>query len=232
MRNFLHKILNRIIDYAFSRNASKNLTNIKVELQRMALISTSNYVLKNMKNISSVDSKYKVLEIAAINSKIDGLILEFGTYKADTLNFISKIFSENHVYGFDSFEGLPEFWRDGFDKGVFGIKNLPKVNNNCTLIEGWFDKTLPEFLLKINGGIKLLHVDCDLYSSTKTIFNLLKSRIVVGTVILFYEYFNYNGWEKGEYLAFQEYVKENQIKYEYLTYNHLHEQVALVITKA
>jgi hypothetical protein len=76
-----------------------------------------------------------------------------------------------------------------------------------------------------------LHIDCDLYSSTKTIFNLLKGRIVSGTVIVFDEYFNYDGWEKGEYLAFQKYVKENQIKYEYLTYNHLHEQVAVIILK-
>ena len=198
----------------------------------MALISSSNYVANNMKNISSVDSKYKVLNIAAKNTKIDGLILEFGVYKADTLNFISKLFEQKQVYGFDSFQGLPEFWRDGFDSRSFAITTLPKVNNNVSLIEGWFDKTIPQFLKSIGGGdIMFLHVDCDLYSSTKTIFNLLKGRIVEGTVIVFDEYFNYDGWEKGEYLAFQEYVKENQIKYEYLTYNHLHEQVAVIILK-
>ena len=68
-----------------------------------------------MGNIPSFDSKYKVLEFAAKNCKIDGLFLEFGVYKADSLNFISKLFEQNQVYGFDSFQGLPEFWRDGFD---------------------------------------------------------------------------------------------------------------------
>ena len=232
IKYFILSYLNRFIDYAYSRNASKNRTNIKEQLQRMALISTSNYVANNMKNISSVDSKYKVLNIAAKNTKIDGLIMEFGVYKADTLNFISKLFEQKQVYGFDSFQGLPEFWRDGFDSRSFTITTLPKVNNNVSLIEGWFDKTIPQFLKSIGEGeIMFLHIDCDLYSSTKTIFNLLKGRIVVGTVIVFDEYFNYDGWEKGEYLAFQEYVKENQIKYEYLTYNHLHEQVAVIILK-
>lgn len=118
----------------------------------MALISSSNYVANNMKNISSVDSKYKVLNIAAKNTKIDGLILEFGVYKADTLNFISKLFEQKQVYGFDSFQGLPEFWRDGFDSRSFAITTLPKVNNNVSLIEGWFDKTIPQFLKSIGGG--------------------------------------------------------------------------------
>ena len=152
IKKFLLSRLNKFIDFAYSRNASKNLTNIKEQLQRMALISSSNYVANNMKNISSVDSKYKVLNIAAKNTKIDGLILEFGVYKADTLNFISKLFEQKQVYGFDSFQGLPEFWRDGFDSRSFAITTLPKVNNNVSLIEGWFDKTIPQFLKSIGGG--------------------------------------------------------------------------------
>lgn len=69
-----------------------NLNYIKEQLKRLVLISSSNYVANNMKNISSVDSKYKVLNIADKNTIIDGLIIEFGVYKADTLNFNSKLF--------------------------------------------------------------------------------------------------------------------------------------------
>ena len=112
IKKFLLSHLNKFIDFAYSRNVHKNLTNIKEQLQRMALISSSNYVANNMKNISSVDSKYNVLNIADKNTIIDGLIIEFGVYKADTLNFNSKLFEQRQVYGFDSFQGLPEFWRD------------------------------------------------------------------------------------------------------------------------
>lgn len=73
------------------------------------------------------------------------MIIEFGVYKADTLNFNSKLFEQRQVYGFDSFQGLPEFWRDGFDKRRFEITTIPKVYNNVSLIEGWFDETTPHF---------------------------------------------------------------------------------------
>ena len=31
------------------------------------------------------------------------------------------------MYGFDSFVGLPEDWREGFSKGMFKVKKLPKI---------------------------------------------------------------------------------------------------------
>ncbi len=206
--------------------------NIKLELANRALKSTVDYVEKNMRDVMSVDSKYKVHDIAIKNVSISsGIVLEFGVYKADTLNYIAKQLSKYDVYGFDSFEGLPEFWRDGFDKGAFALENLPRVEKNVKLIKGWFDKTLPTFIQKEKRDIAYLHVDCDLYSSTKTIFEALGNQIVTGTVIVFDEYFNYPGWENGEYKAFQEFIILTAKEYKYLTYNHLHEQVAVIITK-
>jgi hypothetical protein len=54
--------------------------------------------------------------------------------------------------------------------------------------------------------IALLHIDCDLYSSTKTIFELLSDRIVPGTVIVFDELVNYPAFKKHEVLAFYEFL--------------------------
>ena len=61
--------------------------------------------------------------------------------------------------------------------------------------------------------VAFIHVDCDLYSSTKTIFSLLSDRIVPGTIILFDEYFNYPNWQQHEYKALQEFVDTKNIKY-------------------
>ena len=206
--------------------------NIKLELANRALRSTANYVEKNMRDTMSVDSKYKVHDIAISNVTINnGVVLEFGVYKGDTLNYIAKQLSKYDIYGFDSFEGLPEFWRDGFDKGAFAVDNLPQVEKNIKLIKGWFDKTLPTFIQTEKREIAYLHVDCDLYSSTKTIFEALGNQIVTGTVIVFDEYFNFSGWENDEYKAFQEFIKLTGKEYKYLTFNHLHEQVAVIITK-
>lgn len=61
-----------------------------------------------------------------------------------------------------------------------------------------------------------MHIDCDLYNSTKTIFDNLAPRIKSGTIIVFDEYFNYPNWQQHEYKAFQEFVEDNNIKYEYI----------------
>ena len=41
----------------------------------------------------------------------------------------------------------------------------------------------------------------------------------MGTVIIFNEYFNYPNWRNHEYKAFQEFVKENNVKYDYICFS-------------
>ena len=128
----------------------------------------------------------------------DTLWLEFGVATGRTINYFSK-FTGDKVYGFDSFEGLPEKWRDGFDKGAFSRNgDFPEVNANVVLIKGWFSDTLVPFLEENKGKkISFLHIDCDLYSSTKFIFNAVKDYLADDCVILFDELVNYPGY-KGE----------------------------------
>jgi hypothetical protein len=106
---------------------------------------------------------------------------------------------------------------------------LPKVPANVTLHKGRFDESLPEWIEQHRGPFAFMHIDYDLFSSTKTIFDLLSDRIVRGTVILFDEYFNYPNWENGEYLAFQQFSTNYQRAYRYLGY--ARQQVAVVIKR-
>jgi hypothetical protein len=102
---------------------------------------------------------------------------------------------------------------------------------NVDLIVGWFDQQLPHFLLEHpREPVSFLHIDCDLYSSTKTVFSLLADRIVPGTIIVFDEYFNYPGWRVHEFLAFQEFVSARGVHYEYVGLVPCDQQVALRIT--
>jgi hypothetical protein len=55
------------------------------------------------------------------------------------------------VHGFDSFRGLPEDWagRDGMKKGTFDVNGRkPTVPDNVVLHPGWFNETLPKFILE------------------------------------------------------------------------------------
>lgn len=151
---------------------------------------------------------------------IDGLVLEFGVYSGKSINLISQRLPEREIFGFDSFEGLPEEWPGRHVKqGHFKRNALPEVGGNVSLIQGWFDDTLPAFVGK-NGGspVSFLHVDCDLYSSTKTVFDNLKEQIVPGTMIVFDEYMNYTTWKHHEHKAFMEFCESENAEFTYLAF--------------
>ena len=199
-------------------------------MKYLASLDSARYIIEKMPKAIILNSAFEVLTNALKNIVIEnGLYLEFGVYSGRSINHISSIMKDSIVYGFDSFEGLPEDWRPGFRKGKFAVDKLPSVNSNVELIKVWFDETLDTFLQSHTQDCAFIHVDCDLYSSTKTIFNSLRSRIKPGTVIVFDEYFNYPDWENGEFKAFQEFISESGLKYNYISYNRNHQQCAVKI---
>lgn len=146
-----------------------------------------------------------VLDMALKEANPNGLILEFGVFKGRTINQIAKFFHPRDVFGFDSFQGLPEDWREGYEKGKFSTDGeLPKVDKNVTLIKGLFQDTLQPFLDSTEGDIGFVNIDCDLYSSTKYVLETLKSsgRLVKGTVLYFDEFMNTKF--SDEYKAYRE----------------------------
>ena len=177
-------------------------------------------ILTNIPDIKKYPLHY-IFEDIPLKHKKDTIWLEFGVASGRTINYFSR-FTETNVYGFDSFEGLPEKWRDGFDKGAFNRNGVfPEVNSNVVLIKGWFSDTLVPFLKEKNKKISFLHIDCDLYSSTKFIFKTVKNYLDDGCIILFDELVNYPGYmgETGELLALYEFINETKMKYEWVGMN-------------
>jgi len=222
-KNILAKSL-----WIFENSSKLDDRNIKRRLQRNALAETAEYVEQNMIKTRSFDNKFNLIKYSLDLAENNGLIMEFGVWKGTTINFISSNI-EKPVYGFDSFEGLPEDWRDEYEKGAFKMDELPIVNKNVKLIKGWFEDSIPPFISENQEYCSFIHIDCDLYTSTKTIFNYLADRIKEGTVILFDEFFNYPGWKDGEFKAFMEFVESNEVKFEYVGYSRYDEQVAVKI---
>ncbi|HLW40489.1 MAG TPA: class I SAM-dependent methyltransferase [Brumimicrobium sp.] len=191
---------------------------IEFNLRMRALNSTCEYIEKNMVGVVMYEEKMAPIDHALKHVSIDGVFCEFGVYKGKSVNYIARRIKQE-IHAFDSFEGLPETWLSTHKKGHFALNKLPSFEPNVVIHKGWFDETLPDFVKNQNEKIAFLHIDCDLYSSTKTIFNFLNQQIVEGTIILFDEYFNYPFWEQHEYKAFQEFVSEHNIEYEYLCYS-------------
>jgi hypothetical protein len=214
---------------AFRNTLFDSVRDINLERQRLATTETANFVERNMAGVSSVRSWQEVHQAAAALAPKGGLVLEFGVFSGRSINFIASMFNDTEVHGFDSFEGLPEYWRDGFQVGVFATGGMPSVSSNVKLHKGWFDETIKQFLSgrPETEFISYLHVDCDLYSSTRQIFDDLAHLFVDGTVIVFDEYFNYPGWKEGEYKAFFEFIQKSGFTFQYITFNSRDEQVAV-----
>lgn len=190
-----------------------------------------------LKNAKVCYSNREVLDVALNNNLIDGVYLEMGVFTGSSINYIAHKIQDHLIYGFDSFEGLPEAWtRDDtilYSQGFFAVSQLPDVASNVILYKGWFDKTLPQFKSEVLGDklITFIHIDCDIYSSTKTVFDLLFDHLVEGTVLVFDELYNYAGFDQHELKAFFEFLDQKNLSAEYLAYNIHHEQVAVRLVK-
>lgn len=226
-------VITRLLAPIIEESLDRDSKNIERSQRRQAASESAQLVDRYMKGVPSFPDAFDLLEhsVAEIDLKRKDLVLicEFGVASGKTINFIGLLFPDHTIYGFDSFEGLPEDWRDGFAKGAFKTEAPPKVRSNVRLIQGHFRDSLEPFLEKHPQGASFMHIDCDLYSSTKTVLENFHSRIKTGTIIVFDEYFNYPGWQEGEYKAFAEYIEKSGFSFEYIGYCRYHQQVALKI---
>ena len=183
---------------------------------------------------------YKCIPCATL----PGHVMEFGVYQGKTMFTIANHFRDQTCWGFDSFVGLPEAWYTtnpdvpSHPAGHFDLSqsDLPIYRHNVKLVKGWFNESIPPWLVQHPGDIRFLHVDCDLYSSTKTVLDLLNDRIKPGTVIVFDEMYPWGGpgdytlWEQGEYRALKEWLYEQNRAFRTL-FRSRHQQCSIVSAK-
>ncbi|MCL6285270.1 TylF/MycF family methyltransferase [Ruegeria sp. 2012CJ41-6] len=155
-------------------------------------------------------------------------VIEFGV--ADGYAFTKKLYAAEYLgvsdrfrfHGFDTFEGLPEIdddvdsslvagdsWEEGTYKGRQEElqAHCAERYDNFELHKGLFEDTLTQEFLDTLEEYKpaLIWIDCDLYSSTKSIFERLLPYIPTGCVIYFDDiYYNYSSRFTGEMRAVHE----------------------------
>lgn len=198
--------------------------------ERDAAADSSAFAHEQMPQAKQFAHPHQTLEYGLSVAPTGGMALEFGVYTGTTLKIIAAARAAEGVFGFDSFEGLPSDWRAGYPAGAFRVDGLPEVPG-ADLVVGWFDDTLPGFLEEHPGPVDFLHVDGDLYSSAKTVLDLVGPRLQPGSVIVFDEFFNYAGWRDHEFKAWLEYVERTGTEFEYLAYTVDNEQVVVRVTR-
>jgi hypothetical protein len=203
---------------------SANVKNLDAARQTLATEDTARFIDEHMAGVPACRGdnphlvKLDLLAWAVDQAPRDGLAVEFGVATGETLAVIAQ---RRPAHGFDSFEGLPENWYGEYQRGTFA-QPIPEVSNS-ELHVGWFTDTLPKFLIEHPEPWAFVHMDADLYESTRAVFDLAGDRFRPGTVVVFDEFFNYPGWRQHEYRAWTEFGRP----FEFLCYNATHEQVAV-----
>ena len=200
--------------------------NLHFATQAQSVRESADFAVRHMPVAQTFMNPHDTLRHALSLAPRGGMALEFGVFTGTTLRIIADTRKgQGGIYGFDSFEGLPEAWRTGAPKGTFAVDALPQVDG-AELVKGWFDQSLPSFLDTHPGPVDFLHVDCDLYSSTRTVLDLVGPRLGPGSVVLFDEFFNYPGWQQHEYKAWLEFLDRTGQRCVYESYTTNGEQVA------
>jgi hypothetical protein len=200
---------------------------IQYSLATVAAEESAAFVLEHLPKAPVFWHPHDTLRYALGEIKGPGLALEFGVATGSTLKIIVDAVSRDRtVVGFDIFTGLPETWRTGFPAGEFAQQQVPDVPG-AALVIGLFEDVLPGFLERNDEPIAFMHLDCDLYSATKTVLDLAGDRIAPDAVLLFDEFFNYPGWQLHEFRAWNEFIAQTGRTYEYLAYTGNNEQVVV-----
>lgn len=220
-----------------------------------------------LSQIKSAPEQYKCMDyhVTYLNAVlkhvcVDGLWMEFGVYRGRSMRTIASCADKKkvHVYGFDSFEGLPDHWDSSNPKGCYSLAgSIPDgmiddtyewANpgmydssptratvpwpKNVTLIKGWFEDTLDSFLLDHPGDAAYIHIDSDVYSAAVTVLTKLKGRIVPGTIIDFDEICDYDDYREHEIKAFAEFLLDTGHEVECLCHQGVgYSQAAFKVTK-
>lgn len=135
----------------------------------------------------------------------DVLYLEFGVYYGESLRYWSKVLKSPRsvLHGFDSFEGLPQPWKDNAGKGSFSTGGaVPEFDDpRVRLFIGRFEDVLPAYEAPAMDAV-VINIDCDTYESTACVLTRFRHGLVKGAYLYFDE-FCFRGHELR---AFQEFV--------------------------
>jgi hypothetical protein len=103
--------------------------------------------------------------------------------------------------------------------------------DNVVAVKGEFKDTIQQ-LTPIIGDrpLALIHIDSDTYQSAIDGLAPLIPLLNVGTVLVFDEFYNYDGFEDGKFRAFAELIIDGGFYYTVLAFNEQHQQVVIQIT--
>jgi O-methyltransferase len=172
------------------------------------------------------------LALAEPAYKLEGAVVECGTWRGGMIAGIADLLGKSHRYHlFDSFEGLPPAKEVDGASAIEWQKDIhsPGYHDNCTaevewaeramgmsaaasvnIHKGWFEDTLGA--QPFAEPISLLLLDGDWYDSTMTCLENLFPKVVPGGLILIDDYHTWDGCSRAVHDYLSKHSKVERIR--------------------
>lgn len=179
-----------------------------------------------------------IMEFGVYTGRSLALIAHFHEVNKRSIHHIDFT---RRIVGFDWFEGLPSDdghprWRPHMFRvnhsfhpickpgekvskevilALFELYHLPVPQIEI----GEFSEVLPRVIGAKYEKAALVHIDCDVYESTKTVLFGIEPILQEGTLLLFDDWFHFRGRkDKGEQKAFFEFIESKSHPWSYIEY--------------
>ena len=147
-------------------------------------------------------------------------LLEFGVFEGNSLGVFSRLNThpDSRFVGFDTFEGLPENWNSGWgviEKGSYTTNGaIPEFDDSrVSCIKGYYQEVLDDFLESFTAsGQVVVHIDCDLYSSSLYVLTKLDQLRGLKPLILMDDFSSPNHM----FRAFDDYISSYRADFKYV----------------
>ncbi|MBI5621825.1 class I SAM-dependent methyltransferase [Candidatus Falkowbacteria bacterium] len=150
---------------------------------------------------------FHIYSIARACAKLFGDFAEVGVYNGTSAKIICEVKGDKNLYLFDTFFGLPEVNKDDnrFHKNMYaasyeGVRQRLQKYPHVKIYQGIFPGTADPIKDK---KFAFVHLDVDVYTSTKAALAFFYDRMVGGGIILTHDYAQAEGVRRAfdEFLA-------------------------------
>lgn len=164
--------------------------------------------------------------IRKLDLPVKGMAAEFGVAKGGMSIFLGRLFKaqDKKTHAFDTFTGAPfssgskeqPYYKMGDYQNVGELSQLPQFQESLRtlnleefVIPHQGDFSAQDFSFQETGSFSFVHIDCNLYESTKAALKIIWDKVIDGGVIVLDEFFHSSA---GVKTAAQEFFTEKGIR--------------------
>jgi hypothetical protein len=153
--------------------------------------------LRDNRTVQPLEDFFNLYQFAQLARRIEGDFAEFGVYRGGSAKLIAALKGDKRLHLFDTFTGLPEVrpdvdvhkTSDFDDTSLQSVQKYLSAYSNIVFYPGFFPDSA-EPLAKTQTRFAFVHLDVDIYESTRAGLEFFYPRMVRGGVILSHDYRN------------------------------------------